>query len=250
MKKIIQFLALLIFLSAPIYAQEIGFSLPLDKIRGVSLGYSLRPICLFGTSTGQTVFPTHFLYFNLDGFGSLENSHEQVNGVFGGIGVFLGLTAAQRLGTLNAGEDFYQDEYRLLSLDSRHGDLTMAGCDIRIIDLLSSSSNSIWSTYFQFSFEGGYLGLNYLGESGAFNRYVDAVKNVSGAYFGITPGYKFYIFDVYGNIGCVTDFYKRQPGYTPADNSDDIANAKSSTWHFLASVGVGVSFDFCSLTQN
>jgi hypothetical protein len=245
MNKLTLLFSSLLFLSVPAGA-DISYSMDLGNIRGISLGYSMRPLFIFGTNTGTTMFPVNYCYLNIDGFGTVETSNSRAEGVFGGLGIFLGFACKNQSGLLEAKEDYYENQYRLLSLDSHRNDLVLIGGDMRFIFLLPSSSpHSFTSSYFQLSLEFGSLGLNYLGESGAFNKYVEAEKSVNGFYFDLTPGLKFWIFELYASCGFVSGFYEREPQFKKQDKDDrDIANAKSSTWHFLASVGGGITFDF------
>ena len=97
------------------------------------------------------------------------------------------------------------------------------------------------------------MGLNYTGEAGAFGKYVEEDKTVSGLYMGLTPGLKFWVFDVYVNVGVLKDFYKKEPEYMPANdnngNNNGISNAKPSSWHFVAAMGLGITLDLFSLNN-
>ena len=71
MKKLGSVIAILFFLITPAVSQS--FSIRLEDIRGISVGYSMRPILIAGTGTDH-VFPTHMFYFNIDGFGNSSGS--------------------------------------------------------------------------------------------------------------------------------------------------------------------------------
>lgn len=232
---------------APLSAQ-VGFELPLNKIKGVSLGYSYRPVFLLGTHTGTTMYPLHTLLLNLDGIiNSMDNSSYSNNaGFFGGLGVVVGFSASNGIGSINSKDRYYSSYRRISALSQKTGDMMLLGGDLRCMVLLPFSAEaSIIDSYFDFDLEAGYMGLNYEAISGGFNNYVTKKISENGFYCGLNLGVKIFMVEVYGGIGGLFDFYNK--GIALEVKDKDIANPPKTTKHFLGQLGVGVVFDLHSM---
>jgi hypothetical protein len=243
---------LVCLLSASLWAQ-VGFELPLENIRGVSLGYSYQPIFLFGTKTGTTMYPTHKLFFNLDGIiNSIDNSssysYGNDPGFFGGLGVVAGFSASEAVGGLESRDRYYSGYYRMTALDQKVGDMMLIGGNVRAMGLLPFSSEvSIVDSYFDIMLEAGYMGLNYKAEAGGFNNYVSKEVSEGGFYFSANLGIKVFLVEVYGGIGGLFGLYKK--GIELEVKDREIANPPDKTNHFLALVGAGVVIDLHSMAD-
>jgi len=251
MKKL---LLLLLILSGQVFADSFSYSMEAGNIKGVSIGYAARPILLFGTKSGQTMFPMHLAFFTIDGFGDVTTtdhtgSSNTSEGVFGGMGAFVGFSAMSKAGSVASNSYLSNNQYHLLSLDCKAGDFMAAGLAFRFMAMLPfSSDHSIISSYFNTMLELGYMGLKYNMESGAFNEYEQKKENIGGIYVALTPGFKFYFVEIDLGVGMLFGLYKTQPTFKVPDNDGrDISNKKDPTNHFLFFPDIGLTFDLCKL---
>ena len=229
------FCLILCFMVAPLWAQA-GLALSVKDIRGISLGYSYRPIFLFGTNTGTTMYPTHVLTVNLDGkiksaassSSYYYDNNDDEPGFFGGLGLVVGLSAAQEVGTINSKDCYYSNYYRVTALNQGAGDMVLIGANVRGIFLLPFSAQvSIVDSYFDFQFEAGYMGFNYDAVAGGFNNYVTKKVSEGGTYCGLNLGVKVFIVEVYGGLGGLFGLYKK--GVDLKVEDEKIANPPDET---------------------
>lgn len=257
MKKVfLLFILLFLVFNTPVFSQ-VSCSMPLGSVKGISLGYSYRPIFIFGTGTSKVMYPTHCLFFNLDGDVTFENGSSSSYNYYGnsnddptfaGLGLVLGFSAADRISPMEAKDLYYSDHYRITSLNTGKGDMLTIGAVLRImIPLDFSSEKSITDSYVNLGFEVGSMSLMYNGEAGAFNKYVTKEVSNSGTYLSMNVGLKVLVFEVYGGIGGLFGLYKKGL-FLENPDGEAVSNNPDKTNHFISYVGAGLVFDLHSMS--
>lgn len=251
MKKLLSLFCLLLLIFSAAVSAQVNCSMPLNSLKGISLGYSYRPIFILGTGTPKVMYPTHFLFFNLDGdvtvrSGSSSSYYDDNKPFFGGLGLVIGFSAADKSSPLEARDRYYSQYYRITGLNVEKKDILVIGGDLRVMVPFDHSRSSIFDSYLNFSFEAGYMGLEYTGEAGGFNKYVTKKVSSGGTYAAMNLGVKIVIFEVYGGLGALFDLYKKGINFKDPDG-EDVKNNPSTTNHFIFHAGAGFVFDLHSM---
>jgi len=208
---------------------------------GIELAYSYRVLALPGISTDKNRLSMHMGYINL--IGDIQNSSR--NSFFGGMGLVIGFAAKDNFSLLNRDKEYYADYSRLIRMNNRKQDFNAIGADVRnIIYLPFSFSKSISSSYFYYSLEVLYIKSEYIAESGGLGKYSSMKKEEKGVLLSVNTGIKVLVFDVYGGIGWLSNFYSKGITFKLLEGVDrKIDNQPKQNKHFAAYLGLGLTFD-------
>lgn len=222
-----------------------GWEMSLHNLRGVSAGYSYRPLVILGTHSDYRMFPVHTFFFNLDGKGSIISSSSSGDPTPGGFGFIFGMSAADKFSPIKSKDRYYSEYYRITELNNEKGEAMIIGGDIRIMAPFDFSPEpSIVNCYFDATIEMAYMGLSYNAIAGGFDKYVTKKVSEGGFYAGLNLGAKFFFFEVYGGLGGLFGLYKKSIDISLGDDDDEkVSNPPKTTNHFIAQAGVGVVID-------